>query len=445
LDAGALLFKGPTLSVKRGEQEKIKAAGIVKSYNVMGYDAVGVARNDLLAGLPFIKKLAKESKFTWLSSNLVDKKSKKPIFQRYRIFKKGALKVGVFALTSPFLPSGVEGLKEVEVIDWHKAAASVIAEIAPKCDLIVLLSNLVIPDNRKISAEFPEIRLIIQSGVAAGFIHPKAYNQTLIFQSGKQGKQIGVMEIEWHGGTWGAKISDQLRNQKNNLDRILWRLSKYQRYKDPETDLKGNPQKLQAYRRLLQQKAATETKIATLSKELAANPIEPPVSTFKNRFVPMATDLPDDMEVVKIVDGINQEINRVGRRLIAQKGRIVTNFVGSKSCKRCHENEYAVWKKSRHARAYTTLLNKGQQFNLDCLPCHITGSADLDQADAHNLTPDFQGVGCENCHGAGREHLKNPKGSHLKARPQEKLCLGCHSEEHDGSFNYGKYVPIIKH
>jgi hypothetical protein len=44
VDAGSLLFKHSTLSLKLAEQEKVTAFSIVESYNQMGYHAVGIAR-----------------------------------------------------------------------------------------------------------------------------------------------------------------------------------------------------------------------------------------------------------------------------------------------------------------------------------------------------------------------------------------------------------------
>jgi hypothetical protein len=62
LDGGNLLFKRDRLSTALLQQAKITAEGITDSYNLMGYDAVAVGRNDLAAGLLFLEDQAVRAK-----------------------------------------------------------------------------------------------------------------------------------------------------------------------------------------------------------------------------------------------------------------------------------------------------------------------------------------------------------------------------------------------
>ena len=48
-------------------------------------------------------------------------------------------------------------------------------------------------------------------------------------------------------------------------------------------------------------------------------------------------------------------------------------YVGSASCKGCHAEAYALWKKSKHAHAYETLVSHGHAADPECLTCHTVG------------------------------------------------------------------------
>jgi hypothetical protein len=50
-----------------------------------------------------------------------------------------------------------------------------------------------------------------------------------------------------------------------------------------------------------------------------------------------------------------------------------SSHVGSDVCKLCHIKKYYDWMKTKHAGAYVTLLQKGNQKDPACLPCHVTG------------------------------------------------------------------------
>lgn len=125
-------------------------------------------------------------------------------------------------------------------------------------------------------------------------------------------------------------------------------------------------------------------------------------------------------------------------------------YVGVKKCSKCHKKEkdgeqYPLWKKSAHAGAYKTLASKkakeiaakkgikDPQKSDKCLKCHVTGHGDGDLAKAIDKK---NGVGCESCHGGGKDYYKKStmkdqkkalaKGLHL---PTAKTCAGCHNAE----------------
>jgi len=113
-------------------------------------------------------------------------------------------------------------------------------------------------------------------------------------------------------------------------------------------------------------------------------------------------------------------------------------YVGSKKCKPCHTKDgtYAVWEKSKHATAYKTLTNdestklvKGKDATQDesCLKCHVT--------DLATKTTYEEGIGCENCHGPGSEHIKVVMKDKEKGKlslktlgTSDKFCETCHNK-----------------
>jgi hypothetical protein len=106
------------------------------------------------------------------------------------------------------------------------------------------------------------------------------------------------------------------------------------------------------------------------------------------------------------------------------------------------------WQGSGHALAWTTLEKKNQQFNEDCLLCHVTlPYYDADKVKAGNLLllmpKSLKNVGCEACHGAGAAHSAG-KGKIPVAHPDEKVCLQCHTPEHDDHFIFSEKARKLK-
>jgi len=444
VDAGDLLFKHASLNPSQEEQEKMTAAAIIQAYNLIGYDAVCVGGRDLIAGVAYLQSLSQDAKFIWLSANLVGKSTKKPLFKASTSITVDGVKVGVIGLTGTAILSASE---EATVLPWDQVLPGLLAKVTKTHDLVILLSNLPAADNQRIAETYDTIHLIIQSGANANAISPEPINNTIVASSGPQGKHIGIMEINWQASKrWGDQKAEVLTKKRGALDRLLWQLSKYQQDKDPETALRNQPEQLKTYHALQAQEQTSRGEIDQLTKVLdQQGPSNGEPSAYNNRFMAMETDLPDQPDIVRLVDTLDTAINKLGKHQAKTAVKSDSPYRGSKSCGACHAAQLTTWQKTRHATAYTTLEKDKQQFNQGCLPCHVTGVSMEQAAESLAITEERRGVGCETCHGPGRLHIDNPKANPMTRKPGPDVCLACHSGPHDDSFNYDERIKMVGH
>lgn len=118
-------------------------------------------------------------------------------------------------------------------------------------------------------------------------------------------------------------------------------------------------------------------------------------------------------------------------------------YVGSASCKGCHAEAYMIWKESKHAHAYQTLVSHGHDADPECLTCHTVGFGFQTGFVNIETTPNLPDVGCENCHGVGGNHVKNPKKGF--GQVTRVNCLTCHTTQNSPKFDYEVYLPRIRH
>lgn len=132
-------------------------------------------------------------------------------------------------------------------------------------------------------------------------------------------------------------------------------------------------------------------------------------------------------------------------------------FVGNKACTGCHKAEALDWTRSAHAKAFELLAPgkkpaEKRKGNLDpekdyrkdekCIKCHTTGYKKEGGYQDAESTPDFVGVGCEMCHGPGKEYREIHKRmvlefkiAEVKAAGQvyatqgDKVCENCHGHK----------------
>lgn len=141
----------------------------------------------------------------------------------------------------------------------------------------------------------------------------------------------------------------------------------------------------------------------------------------------------------------NRYLGRVrDEKLLTQIQRSdAAGYVGDEGCSTCHTKEASIHEKTAHARAIQSIQKTGHEIDPDCVGCHVVGLEALDGFQSVTTTPKLARVGCESCHGAGRDHTSNPK---IKTRLSAKAaCASCHNSEHSPGFEFATMWAKIRH
>lgn len=111
-------------------------------------------------------------------------------------------------------------------------------------------------------------------------------------------------------------------------------------------------------------------------------------------------------------------------------------YVGSQACLECHQEIHDTQTNTLHAQAFAALQQINQDTNPSCLPCHTVGYGVPTGFASAGMTPQLEGVQCENCHGPAGNHAANPDDP--TARPRLEIaatvCGGCHTGTHQPTY-----------
>lgn len=138
-----------------------KAIFVVDALNDLGVSVLAPSGNDLNLGLANMKELQKRAKFAFVSTNLYEKASGKPVFQPYFRWLSPTGTVTVFSLYSQSTKSKLPS--DVVVKDPAAALKEAFATFQGDPGLIVLVSDLKATDREKIAREFPQVRFLLDS------------------------------------------------------------------------------------------------------------------------------------------------------------------------------------------------------------------------------------------------------------------------------------------
>lgn len=449
LDSGNLLFKKESIG-EGPSQELLKAETILDIYNDLGYDAVGIGPLDLSAGIDFLQKSYNHG-FPWVSSNITDPAGTL-LFKPWISKTLADVKVIITAITS----APQKELENIRIQPWQESLKATISKIKEENEgaFIILLSSLSTGDNQQISDHFPDINLLLGADPHKGNISPQVTGNTLLIQTEKQGKYQGLLEIIFgKQRKWGEDTAGKLAGLQNKLGSVNWQLRRLQK----KSEHGDNKNKLTATILRLEKEKKELNKEIDITKELLTEEKEKGAQNdqYSYRFIGLKKNMPNDQKTTEKVILLNQKIRELNKKN-KESGKssenistLTQNMAGHSVCEACHPTQAGFWQTTRHASAYTTLVDRNQSLNLDCLPCHLT---------INPLKPNFQvrfdksylsypstlhSVGCESCHGPGKEHSIAPEKFPLSRRPEQALCLTCHTPEHDDKFDYASKLGSI--
>jgi hypothetical protein len=147
--------------------------------------------------------------------------------------------------------------------------------------------------------------------------------------------------------------------------------------------------------------------------------------------------------------------------------RDAANYVGVKTCAICHKkddvgNQFGVWEKSPHAKAFATLGTPeakeiGKKAGVDdpqksgkCLKCHST-AYNFTETQATEKIKLEDGVVCESCHGPGKKFMaKTTMEDRAKAiaagmvYPATESCKLCHNAESPTFKGFDEKASVAK-
>ncbi|HXH27847.1 MAG TPA: multiheme c-type cytochrome [Candidatus Polarisedimenticolia bacterium] len=163
-------------------------------------------------------------------------------------------------------------------------------------------------------------------------------------------------------------------------------------------------------------------------------------------------EIPDDPRIRAM---LNRFYDRIGRQAAAQQSvpplfaddpeRLTGVYVGASRCAECHAAEYAQWRRTPHAGAYKTLLDRHRHFQPRCVSCHVVGYGTPHGYRIGRSGETLANVQCEVCHGPGGRHIQGPSKANIRRRVPEQVCLECHTPDHSNHFVYAERLPKVRH
>ena len=445
LDTGNLLFRKPPQTETKRRDALLRVALLIQSYNEMGYEVVNVGEKDLMMGLKFLSDASQKAKFSFVSANLVDKKTGKGVFKPYVIKEIAGLKIGIFGLLDDTFNSTLQERDPgLSILDPFSTSKTLTKSLREYCDFIVILSQLGESKDKKLARENRDIDLILGGGGESKRAVTERVDEVPIYRLEPRGGYLGRIDYSFVDTKKPIKFlisseRDEIEKRKERLIARAMQIKSEMAKSGKQDEMKVKELKF------------LESKQKELEKTLVAFEDK---NFYKHVAIPVQLAVADDPKIIKELEMYRAESAKLYKpKLVAEAGKELSEkemiaripkespFAGAISCKKCHEVNYRNWLKTKHAKASQTIVASPKYAQEECLICHSTGYGKIGEyATVEEIPFYLRGVQCESCHGEGKGH---PGKGKIERKVTLGICRNCHTKDQSPTFNYMAYLEKV--
>jgi hypothetical protein len=431
VDAGNLSFGATKPSAQQQPAAKLRADFLAHEIVRLPFGGSALGDSDLALG-------AAEVKLRRLAANL-----DAPFVEPSRLLEVGGIKIGVLGIVDPAVAraAGREAREplpaaQAEVLRLRKQGAEIVVLLAP------VERSAARGLARGSGADF----VVVGKNVGLGMDRAERVGDGFLVAPAEELQYLGRLDIVLRGEkprAAGQPLADagspaQTKQRLVELDRALARL-------DADLDRwRNDPTADHAF---VAGKVAERDAMQAERARLAGATWRPPPagSYFTSTLVPVRRTLARDPALAASLHKLDRAVGTANLALAEpppapEPGRWF--FVGGAKCVSCHKSAAASWRRTRHARAWKTLVEVGKEAHDDCVSCHVTGYGEVGGSSLGH-TQGLENVQCEACHLPNSTHVEkrgkeSPYAGSLGT--PESVCVRCHNEKHSDTFKYEPYL-----
>ncbi len=208
-----MLVDGGDFTGSQNETGEPRGFFLLEMMNRFGYDAIGLGMNDLLFGRQMIKTLVSEGSAPFVSANVRDAESGRPLAPAWRIVERAGARVGITAVLELGAPRARRLSDAGYTIDpAEETLARVLPEVRERSDVVVLLAGMPLGRAEVVGKRFEGLVDVVIVGnhrPGRGLVHPDE-SGTLYVTADGRGQSLGLARLRLEGSRVDRMTGDEL-------------------------------------------------------------------------------------------------------------------------------------------------------------------------------------------------------------------------------------------
>ncbi len=391
-DRDPVLFDVGNITSGGRTYELMKLSYLLKGMRSLGYDAVNIGTTDAGLDVASLKTEVSEESLPFVSANVFDKRAGTPIAPLSRIVISGGLRIGVTGVVGNADLADASFGPGVDVKPPVEALAPVIADLAGKCDYVVVLCWSNQDTINLIATRYPEINAIFGGDVPQSSDTAQTINRAINFNVVDQGKVIGQVDLQRTSTGYSVTNSAGIKVSTTGIPGSLDMIDLIRHYKDELRDRRYE--------------LASAEGMETIQSQTSA----------ADRYVGAQACMSCHEQAY--------DVCLQSKHMAAFATLISKNSEYDPECLRCHTVGYGLYS------GFVDLQTTPQLKNVQCENCHGRGEQHIllmqKSMLAHRTIP-----------------ATNSSGGLRAVTPAS--CIKCHDKDNSENFSYATFWPKIRH
>lgn len=208
------LDMGNFLSAESNKQCSAKCNLMLRTYQAMKYDVLGLSSTELGLGSEVLTQIRDTLGIPMVCANVLDLKTQKPVVEPYIIRRYGNMIIGITGLLKddPSARRGGMDTTQLKVMPQVDVARDLIPKLHRKVDAIILLCDFGNKEVDTLLKVVPQIDVIMTTGSVQPSSQVTRYGKTLLVPPvGASGQNGTALTLEFNPA-WGDSLGYNLVN-----------------------------------------------------------------------------------------------------------------------------------------------------------------------------------------------------------------------------------------
>ena len=203
---------------------------VLRAFAAMNYDALNIGGREAQFSAAQLREIKKNSPAPIISANLLDQASRQPLFDSYRLVRRGPMRLAIIGVLDPRAAENPGA--GLQVGDMEAAVQRCLDELRGKADLIVLLAFADEAALTRLAQEFYECQVILGGKVRQPAQQLQQENRSLVYFVTNESRALGILWLRLARGAPLAVTGNEIRFLYDTIPQDLSFRQLMQSYRD---------------------------------------------------------------------------------------------------------------------------------------------------------------------------------------------------------------------